>query len=172
MSKLDNKNVLVKDLIRQIHTELIESQQERQDSGHPPLFEVKKLTIEAHFVVSNERDIDTGIGLTLVKAGLNRNYKKEEVHKITLELGVTNTDDGGPNGADGNYSTETISEENESNHYPQEDNGHIPFTMPAAEDNGLMPLAMPAALKKSLLHNIENEEKEEKGEKKNIYKKA
>ncbi len=137
------KNILIKDLIRQIHTELIESQQERESKGTPTLFEVKKLTIEAHFVVSDEREVETGIGLSLIKAGLNGNYKNEEVHKITLELGVTNSNPN-DNGPGGNAQKETTSEELEEYEFDQPNKGINPLSMPEVNDIFDAGIIMPA----------------------------
>lgn len=49
------KNIMVKDLIREVHEELIESQVERESENQKPLFIVDELTIEANFIVADDQ---------------------------------------------------------------------------------------------------------------------
>ncbi len=80
------KNLLIKDLIRQIHKELIESQTERENENLEPLFSVESLKIEANFVAVDDQQAEAGFGFHLLKAGGKINYKQEQIHKITLNL--------------------------------------------------------------------------------------
>ena len=86
------KNLLIKDIIRQVHKELIESQEEREAEGQEPLFTVESLKIEANFVAVDDKHAETGFGFHLLKAGANISYKKEQIHKITLNLTIKESD--------------------------------------------------------------------------------
>ena len=83
---MTEKNLLIKDLIRQVHRELVASQEERDEEGLPPLFQVDSLVIEANFVVVDDQKAEAGFGFSLLKAGAEVNYKHEQIHKITLNL--------------------------------------------------------------------------------------
>lgn len=83
---MSEKPLFIKELIRQVHDELIQSQIAREDKGLPSLFEVDKLTIEANFIVTDDQEAEAGFGFQLLKASAKVNYKNEQVHKVTLEL--------------------------------------------------------------------------------------
>ena len=88
---MSEKSLFIKDLVRQVHKELLESQQEREAKGDSALFKVEKLTIEANFIVTDDQQTSAGIGFHLLKADAKVNYKTEQVHKVTLKLGLENT---------------------------------------------------------------------------------
>lgn len=87
------QNILIKDLIRKVHHELVESQKEREATGLDPLFIIDKLTIEANFIVTDDQQASGGIGIALLKADAKVNYRNEQIHKIMLELkGISHID--------------------------------------------------------------------------------
>jgi hypothetical protein len=96
MEKSDS--LFIKDLIRRVHDELIESRNERQQQGIDPIFSVDRLTIEANFIVEEKDVAQGGVKFKLLTfggadAGAKLEYKQQQVHKITLELsGVDSSD--------------------------------------------------------------------------------
>ena len=90
INSLEN-SLSLKELIRGVQQELIESQKERQEKGDPSLFEVEKLTLEINFVVTRSQG---GKGSFEVKVltfggfnlGGEGNFQQQKIHKITLSL--------------------------------------------------------------------------------------
>lgn len=76
----------IKDVIRKVQQELIDSQKERREQGMSPLFEVDSLEIEIHFVVQQQSEAKTGVSLAVVEVGADHNYNQEQIQKITLRL--------------------------------------------------------------------------------------
>jgi hypothetical protein len=81
-----DKPLFIKELIRQVHNELAESQEERELEGQDALFEVEKLTIEANFIATDSETESGGIDFKLLKYNAGGSSKNERVHKVTLEL--------------------------------------------------------------------------------------
>ena len=80
------KGIGLKDLIRSIHTELAESQADREQTGMPPLFEVNGLDLELHFTISETDHIGGKIDLKIISIGSDKTIKDEQIHRITLHL--------------------------------------------------------------------------------------
>lgn len=80
------QNLSIKTLIRAVSDELIASRIERQVAGQPAVFEIKDLTIEVSFVVTESAGGGGGFDLKVVKADGNVKYEREQVQKITLTL--------------------------------------------------------------------------------------
>lgn len=80
------KGIGLKDLIRQVHEELALSEQEREEEGLAPLFEVDGLDLEVHFVVREDESARGGIDLKVFSLGTELSGSSEQVHKITLHL--------------------------------------------------------------------------------------
>jgi hypothetical protein len=83
--------LFVKELIRQVHEELLESQAERIESNEPALFRVENLTIEAHFVASEAKSAKGGLEFRIltvggVSGGGSRDVQQQQIHKLTLTL--------------------------------------------------------------------------------------
>ncbi len=76
----------IKDVIHKVQQELAESQNEREEKGLPPLFEVDSLDIEIHFVVQQHADSRVGASLAVIDVGADHNYSQEQIHKMTLRL--------------------------------------------------------------------------------------
>lgn len=76
----------LKELIRAVSDELIESREERLASHTPPIFEVDELTIEAGFVITESDSGGGGFDLKILKADVKTDYAQETVHKISLKL--------------------------------------------------------------------------------------
>ncbi len=86
--ELDNnqKPLFIREVIRQVKREHIESQLQRESEGLPALFEVESLTVEAHFVVSASLAGKGGVDLKILTLGGAKTHKEEQVHKISLTL--------------------------------------------------------------------------------------
>ena len=80
------KGIGLKDLIRQVHEELALSEQEREEEGLDPLFEVEGLDLELNFVVREDEAARGGIDLKIFSLGSEISGSSEQVHKITLHL--------------------------------------------------------------------------------------
>jgi Trypsin-co-occurring domain 2 len=83
----------LKELIRRVQKELIESQREREEDGQKAIFEVEKLTLEVHFIVAQSSEGKGGIDFKILTfGGANvsggRNYQNQQIHKIILSLKV------------------------------------------------------------------------------------
>jgi hypothetical protein len=86
-----NRPLFVKDLIRQVHEELLESQRERIEANQPALFRVENLTIEPHFVATEAQTIKGGLEFRIltvggISAGGSRDLQQQQIHKLTLTL--------------------------------------------------------------------------------------
>ncbi|MEF1330606.1 trypco2 family protein [Vibrio sp. M260121] len=81
-----DRPLFIKELVRQVHNELYESQEERELQGQDALFEVEKLTIEANFIVTDSETESGGIDFKLLKYNAGGSSKNERVHKVILEL--------------------------------------------------------------------------------------
>jgi Trypsin-co-occurring domain 2 len=91
MKTPEPNSLFVKDLIRRVHQELLESQRERQECQDAPIFEVEKLTIEVNFVVMHSTTGHAGLDFKIITiggagVGANVEYQQQQVHKITLSL--------------------------------------------------------------------------------------
>jgi len=86
-----SESIFVKDLIRRVHQELLESQQEREKSGEHPIFEVESLTIEVNFVIVQSKEAKGEVGFKLITVaegdlGGTKSYQQQQIQKITLSL--------------------------------------------------------------------------------------
>jgi hypothetical protein len=82
----DTRPLFVRELIRRVHQELVESREERERLGLPPIFEVQNMTIEVNFVANETKDVHGGLDFRVITAGGSRRYDQQQVHKITLSL--------------------------------------------------------------------------------------
>jgi hypothetical protein len=82
----DTRPLFIRDLIRRVHAELLESREERERLGLPPVFEVQTMTIEVNFVATESKDMRGGLDFRVITAGASRSYDQQQVHKITLSL--------------------------------------------------------------------------------------
>lgn len=80
------KGIGIKDLIREVHEQLALSEQEREEDGLPPLFEIDRLDLEVNFVVKEDASARGGIDLKVFSLGTELTGGSERVHKITLHL--------------------------------------------------------------------------------------
>lgn len=85
----EKKPLFIMDLIRQIQSELIESQRQREQEGLSALFEVESLTVEAQFIATDSSKEKGGFDLKILTLGGESTYSSEQVHKITLTLKTT-----------------------------------------------------------------------------------
>ena len=84
-------SISLKDAIRLVQEELINSQIEREANNIQPLFEVERLTIEANCVFTKKENSELGFDVRLLslfsfKSGLVDTDEKSFVQKIKLEL--------------------------------------------------------------------------------------
>jgi len=91
MKTHEPNSLFVKDLIRRVHQELLDSQKERQECEEGPMFEVERLTIEVNFVVTHSTEAHGGLDFKIITiggagVGANAEYQHQQVHKITLSL--------------------------------------------------------------------------------------
>lgn len=80
------KPLFIKELIRRVHRELVDSQKEREENQEEPLFFVEKLVVEANFAIVESKGAKGGIDLKFITLGKQRDYSEQQVHKITLTL--------------------------------------------------------------------------------------
>ncbi|MCU4155690.1 hypothetical protein J1N10_06850 [Carboxylicivirga sp. A043] len=78
----------LKELIHEVREELIASEKLRVQKGLDTLFEVDMLKIEVNFVVEKISGKSGGVNLKVIDGKLNKEYKEQQVHKITLDLKV------------------------------------------------------------------------------------
>jgi hypothetical protein len=81
-----DRPLFIRELIRRVHRELLESRAEREEEGLAPIFEVQGMTIEVNFVATESRDAKGGLDFRVITAGVSRRYDEQQVHKITLTL--------------------------------------------------------------------------------------
>jgi hypothetical protein len=93
MSKTESKSksLFIRDLIRHVHQELLESRAEREASGQPAIFEVTNLVIEVNFVITESTEGKGGLNFKVitvggVDVGGSKTYEQNQVQKITLTL--------------------------------------------------------------------------------------
>lgn len=84
-------SLFVRELIRRVHQELLESREERRQSGMPPIFEVERMEIEVNFVAIDSKEARGGLDFKVItiggaSVGGGKRYESQEVHKITLSL--------------------------------------------------------------------------------------
>jgi Trypsin-co-occurring domain 2 len=87
------QDLSMKALIRAVSDELLASRVERQTAGQPALFEIRDLTIEVSFVVTESKGGWGGVDLKGVKADANVKYDREQVQKIILTLRALGPED-------------------------------------------------------------------------------
>jgi len=85
------KSLFIKDLIRCVHQELLESQKEREEYGEVAIFEVEKMTIEVNFVATDSKEAKGGLDFKIITIGGldlggKAEYQQQQVHKIVLSL--------------------------------------------------------------------------------------
>lgn len=83
---IEHRSLFIKDLIRKVQTELIESQRERETAGEEPIFQINHLTIEVNFVVTESKDAHGDFDFKVITAGGSKTIDQQQVHKITLSL--------------------------------------------------------------------------------------
>lgn len=88
-----NGCVSIKELIRMVQKELMESQAERIKEGQPVLFETSELEIELNTVLEQNADGKCTIGVPLLKSEINIKGNEQFVQKIKLKFKVSNTGD-------------------------------------------------------------------------------
>jgi hypothetical protein len=81
----------LKELIRRVQAELVESQHERESRGEAALFEVESLTLEVNFVVTKSKGASGGFDFRVltfggIKAGGDIERQEQQTHKIILSL--------------------------------------------------------------------------------------
>jgi hypothetical protein len=86
-----SRSLFIKDLIRRVHQELLESQKEREECGEVAIFEVEKMTIEVNFVVTDSKEAKGGLDFKIITIGGldlggKAEYQQQQVHKIVLSL--------------------------------------------------------------------------------------
>jgi hypothetical protein len=79
-------SLFVRELIRRVHQELVESRAEREASGSAAIFEVERLTVEVNFVATESKDAQGGLDFKIVTLGGGMQLQTQQVHKITLNL--------------------------------------------------------------------------------------
>lgn len=84
-------SLFIKDLIRRVHAELLESRAEREAAGEPPIFTVESLTLEVNFVAEKSKDVKGGLDFKVITVGGANlggalTYHQQQVHKVTLNL--------------------------------------------------------------------------------------
>jgi hypothetical protein len=85
----DARPLFVRELIRRVHQELVESRAQRERLGLSPIFEVESMTIEVNFVASESKEAQGGLDFKLITAGAKRQYDQQQIHKMTLVLTAT-----------------------------------------------------------------------------------
>lgn len=88
MTAQPDRPLFIRELIRRAHAELLQSRDERERAGLPPIFEVQSLTIEVNFVATESREIEGGIDFRVITAGGQKHFEQQQVHKLTLALGA------------------------------------------------------------------------------------
>ncbi|WP_126349481.1 trypco2 family protein [Kocuria rosea] len=83
---MDTSEPSLKDIIRRVSNELLESQEERRQFGEAAVFEVASLDIELNFVVTESKSGNLGMDLKVVSAGGNRHYEEQQVQRLVLHL--------------------------------------------------------------------------------------
>ena len=86
-------NISLKQLIKKVSDELIESRSERIAELREPIFEIDSLTIEASFTVSNSKNASGGFDLHILSGNLDKLSSSEKIHKITLKLNPITSND-------------------------------------------------------------------------------
>ena len=81
----------LKNLIRRVQVELMESQLEREQRGEAALFKVESLTLEVNFVVTKSMGGSGGFEFKVltfggIKAGGDVEHQEQQTHKIILSL--------------------------------------------------------------------------------------
>lgn len=94
MGKKNETALCLKDVIRSVQTQLMESEKEREQMELPPLFTVKEVEIEMNFVVERSFAAQTEANIIVVDASGEAGYRKEEINriKVTLSTDISNTD--------------------------------------------------------------------------------
>lgn len=85
-SQVTDEGIALKELLRQIQKELVDSENERKKHGFEPLFKVHSLDIQAHFVLKKTTKGKGLFDLKLITIGGERTLAKEMVHTISLHL--------------------------------------------------------------------------------------
>jgi len=83
----------LKDLIRHVKKEIIESQRESVVNHEDALFVVQGLTLEVNFIVTKSKGGTGGFEFKVltfggIKAGGDLEHQEQQIHKITLSLTV------------------------------------------------------------------------------------
>ena len=90
---LTGDDLSMRDLIRAVTRELLDSQADRERAGDPAVFEVKELTIEISFVATTSTHGSGGFDLKVIKADTGVQYDKQSVHTVTLTLKAVDDND-------------------------------------------------------------------------------
>lgn len=80
------KPLFINQLLRQVHTALLDAQSERLKNNEAAIFEVDSLTLEVHFVAIEEASAKGGFDFKIVSAGVGQKFDEQQVHKVVLNL--------------------------------------------------------------------------------------
>jgi hypothetical protein len=73
-------------LIRRVRDELLAANRDVAEGGKPPLFLLKRVTLEVKFVVSQDESAQGKFDLKVVSIGGASAYSSEQVQTVTIEL--------------------------------------------------------------------------------------
>jgi len=76
----------IKDVIQSIHTQLIQSQKEREEAGRSPLFVVKSFDLELQAIITQENKASGKAEVKVLALGREDSINRERTTKITLHM--------------------------------------------------------------------------------------
>lgn len=79
-------------VIRELSTQLIEAEQEREAGAGRPVFQVAGLDVDISFVVTKSRARKGGLDLKVVRGDLEHSVTEQATQRITLHLTAASDD--------------------------------------------------------------------------------
>ena len=73
-------------LIRDVHKELVDSQNDRESNGLDPFFAFDSFDLEINFATTESTGVEGGLGIKIISAKGNEKYTSEQVHKLTIRM--------------------------------------------------------------------------------------
>jgi hypothetical protein len=79
----------VAEFVSALRDELETLDNKRRDRGKDALLVLESVTVEVSFVVTDSDRVDGGFDLKIVKLGAEKSVSAEQVHKLSLEMKVS-----------------------------------------------------------------------------------
>lgn len=85
---MENDLIAIPEILKSLETELINSQQNREEEGRSPFFSVNSVSIELSVMVKKTESLEGGLKCTLFALTGKKQDENQNTHKVTINLDI------------------------------------------------------------------------------------